>query len=183
MDYRKARASDADAIATLHADSWRENYRGAFPNAFLDGDLYADRFALWRERLEHPRENQLVQLAVDSANVVAFICAYADHHAEWGSLIDNLHVARSFKGKGFGRALMTQAAAWLSDRSPDHGVYLLVLEANVAAREFYERLGGHMAEITVEPLGGTLLRTCRFTWPSPTALWAPNETGRRRRSN
>jgi hypothetical protein len=27
----------------LHADSWRRHYRGAYADAFLDGDVLADR--------------------------------------------------------------------------------------------------------------------------------------------
>jgi hypothetical protein len=30
IDYRPAVSSDAEAVALLHARSWRENYRGAF---------------------------------------------------------------------------------------------------------------------------------------------------------
>ena len=36
LKYRAAGPDDAPAIATLHADSWRRHYRGAFADAFLD---------------------------------------------------------------------------------------------------------------------------------------------------
>lgn len=38
--FRPARATDSEAIAVLHADSWRRHYRGAYSDAFLDGDVY-----------------------------------------------------------------------------------------------------------------------------------------------
>ncbi|MFB3112043.1 MAG: GNAT family N-acetyltransferase, partial [Gemmatimonadales bacterium] len=72
--------------------SWRQNYRGAFSDAFLDGDLPGERLRVWRERLDHPPGNQFVQLAIDGANLVGFVCAYGAHDPEWGSLVDNLHV-------------------------------------------------------------------------------------------
>lgn len=177
IEYRLAQASDADAIATLHAESWRDNYRGAFLDSFLDGDLHSERLAVWRERLEHAPENQFVQLGIASGKVAAFICAYAGHHPRWGSLIDNLHVARSFKGSGIGRRLMMHAAAWLHGRNSELGVYLLVLESNTAARRFYERLGGTVDGVSVETLGGTALRSFRYAWPSAAAFVSPNEDG------
>ena len=30
---------DIEAIAALHTDSWRRHYRGAYSDAFLDGDI------------------------------------------------------------------------------------------------------------------------------------------------
>ena len=47
---RVAGRSDAAAIAALHADSWRRHYRGAYSDAFLDGDVHADRLAVWTEQ-------------------------------------------------------------------------------------------------------------------------------------
>lgn len=165
IEYRPAKASDAEAIANLHARSWRENYRGSYDDAFLDGDLPAERLRVWRERLERPPGNQLVQLAVDGTDLVGFICAYGAHDPRWGSFVDNLHVARDAKRSGIGSALMRQAGAWLAARHPELGVYLLVLEVNASARRFYERLGGRSAEVaTMETHGGAVVRSCRYVW-------------------
>jgi len=173
IEYRPAAASDAEAIAELHARSWRENYRGAFLDTFLDGDLPEERLSVWRERLDHPSGNQLVQLAVDGTKLAGFVCAYAAHDPEWGSLVDNLHVAHAFKRNGIGSALMRQAAAWLASVQPDLGVYLLVLEVNASARRFYERLGAENAGVTpMEVHGGGVVRSCRYTWPRATLLSA-----------
>jgi hypothetical protein len=54
MDYRPATEADTAAIAELHAESWRLHYRGSFPDAFLDGDVGAERLAEWTERLARP---------------------------------------------------------------------------------------------------------------------------------
>jgi len=51
--YRQAGAEDIEAIATIHADSWRLNYRGAYSDAFLDGAVDDNRRAVWTERLRH----------------------------------------------------------------------------------------------------------------------------------
>src|SRR6266545_1171398 len=62
LRFRLASPADAKAVADLHADSWRRHYRGAYSDAFLDGDVVADRLAVWTARLrEHdPRRGRRV---------------------------------------------------------------------------------------------------------------------------
>jgi GNAT superfamily N-acetyltransferase len=171
IEYRPATAPDAESIADLHARSWRENYRGAFRDAYLDGELPAERLRVWRERLDRPAGNQLVELAVDGANLVGFVCAYGAQDPGWGSLVDNLHVVHALKRSGIGSALMRQAGTWLASRYPDLEVYLWVLEVNSSARRFYEHLGARNAGVsTMETHGGAVVRSCRYTWPRPDVL-------------
>lgn len=169
--YRPAEPSDAQAIAALHARSWRESYRGSFTDEFLDGDLLAERLCVWRARLDEAAKNQFVHLALEGAELQGFVCAYGAHDREWGSLIDNLHVARAAKRGGIGGSLMRQAGAWLESRYPDPEVYLLVLEANAPARRFYERFGGRNAGTsTMETHGGAMVQSCRYVWPRASLL-------------
>jgi ribosomal protein S18 acetylase RimI-like enzyme len=171
IDYRPASASDAEAIAELHARSWRENYRGSFGDAFLDGDLVGERLAVWRERLRRPPDGQFVLLALEGAALAGFVCAYGAHDPRWGSFIDNLHVAKAAKRSGIGSALMKRAGDWLASRYPALPVHLLVLEANAPARRFYESLGGRNAEVsTLETHGGAMVRSCRYVWSRPELL-------------
>src|SRR5205807_3917990 len=44
--FRHATADDAAAMARLHTQSWRENYRGVYSDAFLDDEALADRVAV-----------------------------------------------------------------------------------------------------------------------------------------
>lgn len=173
IEYRPAKPIDAKAVASLHARSWRENYRGAFDDAFLDGDLLGERLGVWRERLERPSDNQYVQLAVEDDALVGFVCVYGAHDLLWGSLIDNLHVGDASKRSGVGSTLMRQAGAWLVSRYPDLEIHLWVLEGNSTARRFYKHLGGHNAGVsTMETHGGAVVRSCRYTWPRPEELAA-----------
>jgi ribosomal protein S18 acetylase RimI-like enzyme len=173
IEFRRAQANDAEAVAALHARSWRESYRGASSDAFLDGDLLGERLRVWQERLGDPTPNQFVRLAVDGANLAGFVCAFGDHDPEWGSLIDNLHVATESKRGGVGSALMRQAGAWLTRHYPDLRVYLWVLESNSPARRFYEQIGAHNAGVsTMETHGGAIVRSCRYTWPDGDSLAA-----------
>lgn len=171
IQYRPAERADADAIALLHTRSWRENYRGSLSDAFLDGELPEERLRVWRERLDEPPRNQFVQLAVEGAELVGFVCVYGAQDPDWGSLVDNLHVAKRAKRTGIGASLMRRAGAWLARSFPDLGVYLWVLEANSSARRFYERLGAENAGVSVmETHGGAVVRSCRYTWPRAARL-------------
>lgn len=171
---RPAEPADAAAIAELHARSWRESYRGSFTDGYLDGDLVGERLGVWRERLERPPTGQLVEVAIDRGELIGFVCAYGDHDARWGSLIDNLHVARAGKRRGIGSALMRRAGRWLAAHHAERPVHLLVLEVNAPARRFYEALGGECAEVaTMETHGGAVVRSCRYVWPRPHVLAGP----------
>jgi ribosomal protein S18 acetylase RimI-like enzyme len=168
---RAADASDAEAIAALHADSWRRSYRGMMPDAFLDGEALEDRRRVWHERLGTSDPDRCVIVAEDDARVVGFICTFARADAGWGAYIDNLHVVHDWKGRGLGRALMRRAAEWVCDTQPGTGVYLWVMEANAAARAFYDRLGARNVEtISMADPGGGRAPNCRYVWPDPRVL-------------
>ena len=51
--YRVGVGVDFPQVATLHAESWRRHYRGAYSDAYLDGDVVADRLEVWGERMAH----------------------------------------------------------------------------------------------------------------------------------
>ena len=160
IELRQAHAGDAAAIAALHADSWRRHYRGAYSDAFLDGDVLADRLAAWSARLAETDPRRITVIA-QQGGAVGFVHAVADEHPRWGSLIDNLHVTFSHKRSGIGRRLMGAAAVELQGRAQLPRVHLWVLEVNTAARAFYEALGGREVEAReVPPPGGQRERLC-----------------------
>ena len=173
VDYRTATATDAEAIARLHADSWRRTYRGMYSDEFLDGDLVGERLSVWTPRLDDPPTNQYVCLAEHDGFLAGFICGYADEDATWGSLVDNLHVSIDFRRHGIASELMGRAADWFIANAHSPAVYLWVIEQNTGARRFYETLGATNAE-TVSPLpSGSPGRACRYVWPDALSLGRP----------
>lgn len=173
MNLRRATLTDARTIAALHAASWRLAYRGALADKYLERDAEADRQSLWLQRLETPLENQFVVVAETQRELLGFACVFANEHQEWGSLLDNIHVARAFQVRGVGTALLRCAAQWCSGQAPGSGLYLWVLQGNLLAQRFYRNLGASNvgSDVWVPPGGGSVPRY-RFAWPSATALTA-----------
>jgi GNAT superfamily N-acetyltransferase len=172
VQYREATEIDADPIALLHADSWRRHYRGAFLNAYLDGDIVPERRKEWTKRLAHPRSDQFTVCAEIDGAVIGFAHMIIGHDPRWGALLDNLHVRSDIKRTGVGTALLSKAAQALIRRRPSGMLYLWVLDQNVAAQTFYEARGGCRVETTLRgpfPGGGRALGH-RYVWLEPRQL-------------
>jgi ribosomal protein S18 acetylase RimI-like enzyme len=177
LELRRAGAADAEQIALLHADSWRRHYRGAYSDAFLDGDVDADRRTAWRQRLQASDGTTATIAAEVDGALVGFIHVLFQHDPEWGALIDNLHVVFASKGGGIGTKLMAEAARAVLERCDGSGLYLWVLEQNVAAQAFYKaRAGRCVGRAAVEAPGGVSARLngsptkLRYVWPDPALL-------------
>jgi len=172
MECRPATASDAEAIADLHADSWRRNYRGAYLDSYLDGDVVADRLAVWSDRLTDPEPDRFTLVAEVDGFVAGFAHTILDEDATWGAYLENLHVGHDLKRQRMGSKLLAETARELIQKRPSSGLYLWVLEQNAAARAFYEARGGRRTGRELRgpfPGGGTAVGL-RFAWPDPRQL-------------
>jgi len=170
--YREATAEDIEAIAALHADSWRRHYRGAYSDSFLDSDVFSDRRDVWTERLQRTdRSNEWTIVAERDAAIVGLAHTILNADPQWGALLDNLHVRFDLKGSGIGTRLMTETAGAVLARAPSSGLFLWVLEGNTAAQAFYAARGGKRAgSKTSEAPGGGTIVAFRYVWPDPSAL-------------
>ncbi|MBO0781146.1 MAG: GNAT family N-acetyltransferase [Ktedonobacteraceae bacterium] len=171
--FRDASIHDVEAIAALHAESWRRHYRGAYLDSFLDGDVLTNRLAEWGGRLTAPSADHFTIVAEQSDAVVGFVHMILDKDPHWGTLLDNLHVTHRLKRHGIGRELLVEAASELVRRRPDdRRFYLWVLAQNTAAQAFYMACGGTRVETTLcgpFPGGGKALGH-RMAWPDAVAL-------------
>jgi hypothetical protein len=177
--FRAAGPDDADAIAALHADSWRRHYRGAFSDDFLDGDVTGFQRDRWRERLAAPEPRTRTILAWRDGGLAGFAHTELGAHPEWGALLDNLHVAYGVKRQGVGTRLLALTARSVLDAAPASALHLWVLEQNAAARAFYVALGGEAVDSHVAGApGGEASRlngspkALRMVWRDPALLLA-----------
>lgn len=156
---------DAEAIAQLHSRSWQQNYRGIWRDDFLDGPVLENRQHVWHERLSQPAPNQQVIAAEEKGVLIGFACVYVADDADWGTLLDNLHVVSNQKGKGIGTQLLKSAARWSYTQDPKAGLYLWVLTQNTSAQAFYQSLGAVNQEVlSHENPGGGVSDAYRYVW-------------------
>lgn len=168
---------DAPAVAGLHADSWQRHYRGAYADAFLDGEPDGFLTGRWTERLAAASPQARTIVAEYDGGLVGLAHVELEADPTWGALVDNLHVRSPLKRQGIGTRLLALTAQAVLDSAPSSGLYLWVLEQNAAAQQFYAARGGTCVErSTVPPPGGDPSRlngspACfRYAWHDLTAL-------------
>ena len=173
VSFRAAGPDDARAVAGLHANSWQRHYRGAYSDAFLDGDVAGYLLPLWTERLGTPQPLARTILAGYDGQVVGLAHTFLDADPTWGAFLDNLHVAYGLKRRGVGTSLLTLTRRAVREWSPSSDLYLWVLEQNSDARAFYAAQGGVCVERDdVPPPGGDPARLTgkpmglRYAWPA-----------------
>ena len=147
---REATRIDAAALGALHVASWHETYTGLIPDEMLAGLSVESRTAMWSEVLGDPATfgGAAVVVAEDGNRIVGFgSCGRqrdeALAEAGFGGEIGALYVFRSHQRRGAGRAIMAAMAHFLSGRGHE-AASLWVLRENIAARTFYESLGGEI---------------------------------------
>jgi GNAT superfamily N-acetyltransferase len=177
MTIRTAASADANDIALLHAISWQNTYRGILRDEFLNGPVILDRRELWQARFVGiPPTNQMILVEESAGSIQGFACAYLDADPEWGTLLDNLHVAPSVKGKGLGRGLIADVARRVAEHRLCPRLHLWAYEQNSGARRFYERLGGEItACVAEEAPDGSLLNAIRYGWSDLSQLAGQSE--------
>ncbi|WP_070966553.1 GNAT family N-acetyltransferase [Vibrio sonorensis] len=171
MELRVAEYSDYERIAQLHAQSWKDFYKGIYTEDYLTNDVLPDRMVVWQTRLINPAFNQHVLLAEEGGLLMGFICGFGNHDIDKGSIIESLHVDKAYRGRGIGKRLLNEMASWMNHYFPDQGVYLEVLQENKQAHEFYDHFGGeNLHEKTWQAPCGSQIPELVIGWKSPQKL-------------
>jgi GNAT superfamily N-acetyltransferase len=163
ISFRDYKLSDADAIGTLHAQSWFTAYRGILLDSYLDNDLQAERKRYWRGKLPTLSSKEFIIVAENDEGVVGFAAVMDEPENGYEALLDNLHVRPDLKGKGLGGQLMKAVAERLQATGRS-SFYLWVLKGNVAAEEFYKAKYGVPADVSSTEFGGKTVGKTRFIW-------------------
>lgn len=142
VEIRPAHAADVPEIARIHVHSWKDAYRGILADELLAGLRVEDRVAVWERWIEG--EGVRVWLA-EGAGVVEGFCrlsparAIADPPHGFAE-VTHLYVQPGRTRGGQGGALLAEALRFARGASYA-GLLLWVLEDNLRARGFYERMG------------------------------------------
>ena len=149
IEIREATIDDADAIATVHIDSWRVGYRGIVPDEYLDSEGFAtSRRDRWREWTWHASAASRLFVVSVHSRLVGF--GYAgperlDPDIDHSGLPSRGEVYAFYLhptawGSGSAGALMSRCEEFLRDEGFGSAV-LWVLRDNPRARAFYEKAG------------------------------------------
>lgn len=164
---RTARRTDAAGVARVHAQTWKEAYRGLLDSTFLD-NLSERRLATrWRAQLDRRAQDldEEVLVAVNGQEIVGFASMGASREAfaPWEAEISMVYVLKEHRGIGIGRVLMKAAA----DHCIRRGLFsggLWVLRDNGAGRDFYEALGGEPTGRKADSVGGQIVQLNGYWW-------------------
>ena len=161
---REATKADWTTISHIHSISWQENYRGSFSDKFLDYEVVDFHKTQWEKRFSDPAENQYVIVSEDDEGIVGFSCSFGNHD-EHGTLLDNLHVRKNYRGHGIGAELLEKSIEWAAENYPLIPFHLYVLGKNSKATKFYSRMGAKLSEpILSENPDQTKSKVLRCTW-------------------
>jgi ribosomal protein S18 acetylase RimI-like enzyme len=149
---RDAATEDTEAMGRVHVRAWQVAYRGAMPDAYLDGLDPTDRARMWRTGITERPEN-LPLVALRDGVIVGHAACGPTTEPEGAGELYSINVDPLDWGSGAGRALLEEAERRLAAQ---HDVAVLwVVPSNARARRFYERAGWSIdgAERTAEVLG------------------------------
>ena len=175
ISIRRARTTDAIAIAAVHVAAWRSTYPGILPDAFL-ARLSVPRQAAHYDHAIRSGAGVFVAAASgldvppgSGPRVIGFTTA---GRARTGSEIagrrlaegeiETLYVLDDWRDRGIGRRLLRAAAAHLAETGC-RSAFVWVLRDN-PSRWFYERLGGKPAAEAKVPFAGQDVVQTAFVW-------------------
>ncbi|MBN9062923.1 MAG: hypothetical protein BGP06_17265 [Rhizobiales bacterium 65-9] len=189
---RPARSEDADAIAGVHHQGWRETYPGLMPQAVLDGMTLERRVQLWRRIIhEEPPggarfvaemsvgatagkvESRFPPGVATAQRIVGVAqcgpAREAELNARWEVWM--LYVLRAAQQMGVGSALMRAMVDHLAKQDDggaeaDRSLGLWVLKGNDRAIRFYRRQGAALTGVAKrEERAGGVVDDVAMRWP------------------
>lgn len=161
MTIRPAKTDDIPVLSRIHAQSWKEAYRGMVPQEYLDS-LADDR---WEPMLRAwlAAGNHALVMLEDGLPVgcCTYGAAREEHFTGWGEIV-SFYLLPSHIGRGHGQALL-QAVLQDLENNGYQKVTLWVLRENRRARRFYRKNGFiQNGDICHSEAGGKQLTELRY---------------------
>jgi ribosomal protein S18 acetylase RimI-like enzyme len=138
---RVAELGDARQIAEVHVRVWQAAYRGLIPKEHLTKLSVEEREAFWTGILS--KDERDVFVLTDQGPVVGWAASgpARDQDCDPARVqeVYGIYLLEACWGRGFGKRLYLAAERQAEMRADE--IVLWVLEPNMRARRFYERLG------------------------------------------
>jgi ribosomal protein S18 acetylase RimI-like enzyme len=162
IEIRRAKPSDATAVAETHDEAWRGAYQGIIPGIEL-GKLITRRGPDWWDSAIRKGSRIAV---LGFGDKVAGYANYGRNRARslfYDGEIYELYLRPEYQGLGFGRRLFTSARRDLA-QSGLKSMVVWALADNSPAVEFYRALGGKAVARSSERFGDRTLEKVAFAW-------------------
>lgn len=161
---RKARPADAEAVARIYVEAWRDTYPLVLPARVLRGMTIEGQSARWRNAIALA-VRETIYVAEDEHRRILGMTSMGrarDAGIGYDAEIYTLYVDPLMTGRGVGRLLLAGAFAALAERG--HTRCVIWAHAGNPARYFYEAMGGTLiAERTTSMMGVTVPEVA-FGW-------------------
>ena len=164
IEIRRAKSSDAAAVAETHDEAWRAAYQGVIPAVELEKLIMRRGPDWWDSAI---RKGSRVSVLVFGEQIAGY-ANYGRNRARslhFDGEIYELYLKPEFQGLGFGRRLFSSARRDLA-QSGLKSMVIWALSDNDPATEFYRALGGRMVARSSEKFGPKSLDKVAFAWAS-----------------
>jgi ribosomal protein S18 acetylase RimI-like enzyme len=160
---RPAGLNDAQAIAQVHVATWRSAYSGLLPDDFLVSLSEAHYAERWTRVIAEGSSR--VYVVEGPEGIVGFASGGRERAGESGFAgeLYAIYVLDSAQRRGHGRELVRAVAGALREMELADMI-VWVLRDNVAARQFYERLGGVYVRAQPITIGTATLEEVSYGW-------------------
>jgi ribosomal protein S18 acetylase RimI-like enzyme len=162
IEIRRARPSDALAVAETHDEAWRTAYQGIIPGAELEKLIVRRGPEWWDSAIRKGSRIALLQFG----DHIAGYANYGRNRARslfYDGEIYELYLKPEFQGLGFGRRLFSAARKDLA-QSGLKSLVIWALSDNEPAVDFYKALGGRAVARSSERFGTKVLDKVAFAW-------------------
>jgi ribosomal protein S18 acetylase RimI-like enzyme len=162
IEIRRAKASDAQAVADTHDEAWRTAYQGIIPGNELD-KLISRRGPDWWDSAI--RKGSRITILQFGDNVAGY-ANYGRNRARsltYDGEVYELYLRPEYQGLGFGRRLFTAARKDLLQTGL-RSLVVWALSDNEPAVEFYRALGGRAVARSSERFGTKTLDKVAYAW-------------------
>jgi ribosomal protein S18 acetylase RimI-like enzyme len=162
IEIRRAKTTDAAALAEAHDRAWRTAYQGIIPGNELEKLISRRGPAWWEQAIRKGSRITVLQFG----DCVAGYANYGRNRARslfYDGEIYELYLRPEFQGLGFGRRLFAAARKDLI-QSGLRSLIVWALSDNDTAAEFYRALGGRAVAHSSERFGAKKLSKVAYAW-------------------
>ena len=162
IEIRRAKVSDAVAIAETHDSAWRAAYQGIIPGTELEKLVNRRGPDWWASAI---RKGSRIALMQFGDHIVGYT-NYGRNRARslfYDGEVYEIYLKPEYQGLGFGRRLFTSARRDLA-QSGLKSLVIWALSDNEPAMNFYRSLGGKPIARSTERFGDKVLDKVAFGW-------------------